>query len=92
MGNASNVPQLRDDRAALRMDRRGDGAPAAKLIGAEDARRIPIPLCFGRDLCRFGNDEACGGTLLIVERHHRRGNLTRPGTIAGQGGHHDAIP
>ena len=68
MREASHVPELQDDLAALGVHGVGDEAPAGDLCVVVDARRPGVAFAHGGDLRRFGDDQAGGGALRVVDR------------------------
>ncbi|KAG5726253.1 hypothetical protein E4T56_gene8045 [Termitomyces sp. T112] len=68
MRNATHVPELDDDTAALFMDGIGHPGPALDLFGRVNARRPGIALPLLGNLRAFGDDK--GGRSTLARGHH----------------------
>ena len=69
-GKTSHVPQLTDNFAARRVHCVGDLFPAGHLFLRPDSRSHGIATSLGRNVRRFGNDQAGTGTLSVVSGVH----------------------
>ena len=77
MGNTPGVPQLDGDTAIFRMNTGGDFLPGGNLLRAVQARRAGIAFGLGRNLRRFGDDQAGAGALAVVFAHQRGRDIAR---------------
>jgi hypothetical protein len=66
MGDAPDMPQLKEDTAALGMDGVGNPAPTLDLGVAVDAGGVDVTLPFRNDLRRLGDQQSGGGALGII--------------------------
>ena len=89
--NPADMPELDVDVAAALMNAIGDLAPARDLLLGVDAGRVLIALALLRDLTRFGDQQAGGGTLAVIFDGKRIGYEACHGTVARQWCHHGAI-
>ena len=64
--DATDVPELDDDLAALGVHGVGYQLPAGDLFGAVDARCLDVALTLRRDLRSFTDDQTGTGALCIV--------------------------
>ena len=92
VGDAADMPELRDDAPAGGMHRLGHAAPALDLRLAPQPRRVGIAHALRRDRGRFAQDQAEAGALRIVARHQRIGHpVGADRTGPRQRRHHDAV-
>ena len=91
MRDAAGMPKLCDDRAAFGVHGVGDGFPAPDLFVRIAARRIRVALRLGRDLGRFGDDQAGRGALRVVFNGKGTRDEARTGAISRERRHHDAV-
>ena len=92
IGDAPDVPDLKEDAPAGAMHALDDRAPALDLLGGPDAWRMRIADAGGRDGGRLGKDEAGSRALLVIVAHHRVRNAPRTGRpVARQRRHENAV-
>ena len=92
IGDAPDMPELKEDAAAGSMHALHDFAPAFDLLAGPDARRMRIADACRRDRCRLGKDKAGRCALGIILAHHRIRNPARAGrSVAGQGRKENAV-
>ena len=92
VGDASHMPQLKQDPAAGPVHGLGDRAPAVDLFLRPDARRMRIADAHRRHRRRLGDDHARRGALDIIIAHHRVWHAARAArAVAGQRRHEDAV-
>ena len=92
MADAPGVHELGEDDAAVRVDGVGDVTPGGDLDVTVEAGCVEVALADDAGLGAFGDDEAGGGALGVVERGvGGGGEVGAVGATAGHGGHDDAI-
>ena len=91
VGDAADVPDLREDVAACVVDGCGDGLPGFDLLLRPEAGDVGVADAQGVDGSAFGDDEAGGGALGVVVGHDGRGDVVGGAAQAGERGHEDAV-
>ena len=91
MRNPPDVPELREDTPARRVDGVGHALPAGDLLRAENAGRAWIALAFLGDLCALGDDQPSAGALRIIGGGDRSWYFASTGAIARHRRHHDPV-
>jgi hypothetical protein len=92
IGDAPDVPELKEDSPACSVHALDDRAPALDLLVGPDAGGVRITDARGRDRGRLGKDEAGGRALHIIVAHQRVRNAARTGrSVARQRRHEDAV-
>ncbi|MCY1447897.1 hypothetical protein D9M71_645380 [compost metagenome] len=88
MGDATDMPQLHEDRAGAAVNGLADRLPGPDLFFAVDARGPGVALALSRDLRGLGDDEGRAGALpVILDIHFGRYIARLAGTGACQWGH-----
>lgn len=93
LAHHADVPQLRDDRAARRVDCLGDLRPSRQLLLTVEPRHtVTLPGRLVADVGPFGDDQAHtrGGATGVVRPHVLTGHAAR-GEHARHRRHHDAV-
>ena len=75
IGDAADVPDLREDVSAFIVDGFGDGLPCFDLLLRPEAGDVGVAYAEGIDGDAFGDDEAGGGSLGVVVDHDGRGDV-----------------
>ncbi|MNV90249.1 hypothetical protein D3C71_1846190 [compost metagenome] len=92
MGNAADVPELREDHPAIGMHSIRDGAPALDLRLGVDARCPGVTLAPRFNLRPFADHESRRGALAVIHRHQVGRHITGLGTaLTSQRWEGDAI-
>ena len=89
--DAADMPELKEDPAALRMDGIGHLLPPRHLSFAVDAGRIGVALALTRDLGRLADDQAGGRALPVIFGVEFIRGVVLVGAAAGQRRHDDAV-
>ncbi len=93
LAHHADVPELRHDGAARRVDVLGDAGPPVQLLLAVEARDVvALPGGLVADVRPLGDDQADarGGAAGVVRAHVLPGHAAR-GELAGHRGHDDAV-
>ncbi len=90
VGNASHVPNLRDDLAAGDMHAIRDLFPALNRFLLVEARNIRVTLTLLGNRRAFGHDQPGCCALLVIGGVEIVGNCPRR-TVAGEGSHDDTV-
>src|SRR3984885_4908482 len=92
IGDAPDVPDLKEYAPAGAVHALDDVTPAFGLLVGPDARRMRIAYARGRDGGRLGKDEASGRALDIIVAHQHVRNPPWAGRpVARQRRHEDAV-
>ena len=75
IGDAADVPDLREDVSACVVDGGGDGLPGFGLLFGPDAGDVGVADAERVDGGAFGDDEAGGGALGVVLGHDGGGDV-----------------
>ena len=89
--DATDVPELQEDTAALGMHGIGDQLPAGDLFIAVDAGGVRVAVAAGADGRGLGDDQSSGRTLRVVFGHQRGRNVGAFGTATRERGHEHTI-
>ena len=82
--NATDMPELQEDAAALGVDCGCDLLPARDLFVGIDARGVRIAMAAGRDCGGLGDDQARAGALGVVFGHQVRRDIGALGAATSQ--------
>src|ERR1700733_10586795 len=91
MRDAADMPELKEDVAALRVHALGDLAPSGDLLLRINAGGILISLTLLGDLGGFSDQQSGGSALAVIFNRERIGHEALQGAIAGQWRHRKTI-
>jgi hypothetical protein len=91
VGNSSAMLELKEDASARRAHRIGHAQPTRHLRVREDSGGEGIADRLRRNWHRLRDDEARGGSLLVIGRHQRQRDAVSVGAISCQRCHHHAV-
>src|ERR1700742_3685058 len=91
MREAADMPELKEDASAARMDALGHLAPARDLLLGINTGSVLISLALMRNLGGFRNQQSSGGPLTVILDGERVRHQTCDRAVTGQRCHHEAI-